>query len=445
METEFLSLFFITIGAFICPVIASIIPNKLIPETVFLLVVGMLIGPNVFDIAQTSGAIDLLSDLGLGFLFLLAGYEIEPKELSGKGGKAGFITWIVTFVIALAIAIPVSLQKQNLMGGFAIAIILTTTAFGTIVPILKDKGLTDTPLGKAVVEYGVWGELCPIIAIALILTTRATWVTMLLLAIFVVVAVGAALFARHLGRKGTKVENLIQANSETNAQMSLRFVVMLLVGLVALSAVFNLDIVLGAFAAGFVLRVIIPQGDMRLEHKLNGIAYGFFVPLFFIVSGMQINPHSVIEEPHLLIIFIVSLLLIRAVPIFVSLSIRKDTKQEDPRMRASVAFYCTTALPLIVAATSVATSAGAMTPEMGSVLIASGGITVLVMPLLASITMHTIDADLNIAAKEIAHHSKEALSILKQHRRLERERNSVRSLQHKEEKAQRKMKAKRRS
>lgn len=444
MEAELLSLFLIAIGAFICPVIASILPGKIIPETVFLLIIGMIFGPNVLGIVQAGDAINLLSDLGLSFLFLLAGYEINPKELSGRGGKAGFATWLVSFAIALAIAIPLGVQRQNLMGGLTVAIILTTTAFGTLVPILKDKGFSDTPVGKGVTEYGVWGELLPVIAIALILTTRATWLTVLLLAAFSAVAVLSALFAKSLGREGTKAENIIHMNSETNAQLSLRFVVMLLVGLVTLSAVFDLDIVLGAFAAGFVLRIVIPKGDESLEHKLNGIAYGFFVPLFFIVSGMQIDPKGVIEEPYLLVIFIVSLLLIRAVPIFVSLSIRKDTKHEDPRIRASIAFYCTTALPLIVAATSVATDAGAMSEEAGSVLIAAGGITVLIMPILATAAMHTIDADLHVAAKEIASTPKDVITILRRHRHLERERHTQRRKQQMADQVMRKIKSKHR-
>ena len=164
----------------------------------------------------------------------------------------------------------------------------------------------------------------------------------------------------------------------------------LLVGLVTVSALFDLDIVLGAFAAGFVLRFIIPNGDEGLEHKLNGIGYGFFVPLFFVVSGMAINPMAVAKYPLLLVLFIVALLAVRALPVFFGLRIAPETRAMDRHARATVALYCTTALPLIVAITNIATGADAMSPDIASLLVAAGGITVLLMPLLASVAFGRI-------------------------------------------------------
>lgn len=425
METEFVSLFVVVACAFVCPILSSILPNKIVPETVFLLVAGMLIGPNVFGLVQSDIAVNLLSDLGLGFLFLLAGYEIDVQELSGKGGKHGLRTWLVSFAIALVVFVPFGIDRGNVHSGIAAAIVLTTTAFGTLVPILKERGHDKMPIGKGVIEYGVWGELCPIIAMAILMGSRATWMTMLLLVAFAGIAVGSVFVSKFLNRKGSKLNDFMRRNSESNAQIWVRFVMVLLVGLVAISAVFDLDIVLGAFAAGFALRAILPKGNLSLEHKLNGIAYGFFIPLFFIVSGMKVDPEGVVDDPLLLVAFILSLIVVRAVPIFVSLSLRSDMKEIDPRMKASIAFYSTTALPLIVAVTSVAVSSGAFTQEVGSTLIAAGGITVLIMPLFASIVLHTMDAEPVNAFREIAKNPRETLGILKEHAKLERERSAT--------------------
>lgn len=423
MEADLVSLFIICACGLIAPIVANVIPNKVIPETVFLLIFGMVLGPHVLDFAHTDIAINLLSDLGLGFLFLMAGYEINVKELSGKGGKIGLATWVASFALALAICIPLGIWKGMVPTGIAIAITLTTTAFGTLVPILKDRGLTGTPIGNHVVEYGVWGELCPILAMALMLSTRATWITILLLAIFVVVAVLAAIISKRAQKSGSKVFKMLSANAENNSQLTLRATILLLVALVTLSAVFDLDIVLGSFAAGFVLRTILPKGDPSLEHKLNGISYGFFIPLFFVVSGLGINPLGVVEEPGILILFIVTLIVVRTIPIFISMHIRRDTKDIPTRARAAVSLYCTTALPLIVAVCSVAVSSGTFSQDTASVLIAAGGITVLVMPLLASIVMHTIDAELPNAVREIRKAPRMAFGILKDHRQLEREKS----------------------
>lgn len=390
MEADLISLFCIVAVALATPIISALVPNRMIPETVFLLIAGMVLGPHVIGIAQPDTAITLLSDLGLGFLFLLAGYEIDPAELTGKQGRHGLATWFVTFAIAMVICIATPDFQSNHLGWLAAAIALTTTAFGTVVPILHERGLVGTPIGKSIFAYGTWGEICPIIAIALILSTRKTWVTLVILLVFALVAVIAAVIPRRIWERGIHLPKFINRNRDTNAQIVIRFVMVLLVGLVTLSALFDLDIVLGAFAAGFVLRFIIPEGDEGLERKLNGIGYGFFVPLFFVVSGMAIDPMAVTTYPVLLVLFIVALLLVRALPIYAGLHISRETRDMDPHVRATVAFYCTTALPLIVAITNIAVSAGAMTTDIASLLVAAGGITVFLMPLLASFALKHI-------------------------------------------------------
>lgn len=389
-QIEFTTLLVISAAAFLCPLLASAVPRKLIPETVFLLIAGMVVGPHVLGWAQIGDAVTLLSDLGLGFLFLSAGYEIDPKELTGKGGRHGLATWFATFAIAVGIIVLTPSFEENELGWLAVAIALTTTALGTLVPILKERDLTGTPIGSRIMEYGTWGEIMPILAIAFILSTRSTWLTAVILAVFAAIAVAAAVIPARLRRKSQALMEVISAHAETNAQLTVRAVMVLLVGLVALSAIFDLDIVLGAFAAGFALRFIIPDGNERLEHKLNGIGYGFFIPLFFIVSGAKIDPAAVGQQPLLLLLFIAMLLLVRGAPIFISLTLRKDTRAMQPQTRVTIALYCTTALPLIVAVTNIAVAAGAMSAGTASLLVAAGGITVLIMPLFATILERTI-------------------------------------------------------
>lgn len=390
MEADLVSLFCIVVVALLAPILSALVPNRMVPETVLLLIAGMLIGPHVFAIAQPDAAITLVSDLGLGFLFLLAGYEINPQELTGRQGRHGLFTWLVTLAIALVICIAVPDFQSNQIGWLAAAIALTTTAFGTLVPILHERGLVGTRIGKSIFAYGTWGEIGPIIVIALILSTRKTWVTLAILAAFALIAVAAALIPKRIWENGMHLPGFFERNRDTNAQITVRSVMVLLVGLLMVSALFDLDIVLGAFAAGFVLRFLLPGGDRGLEHKLNGIGYGFFIPLFFVVSGMAINPMAVAEYPLLLVLFIVALLAVRALPIYIALRISPETRDMDGHSRATVAFYCTTALPLIVAITNIATGAGAMSADIASLLVAAGGLTVFLMPLLASFALKRI-------------------------------------------------------
>ncbi|WP_251212335.1 cation:proton antiporter [Adlercreutzia murintestinalis] len=390
-QTELITLLVIVVAAFLCPIISSLIPRKIVPETVLLLVAGMVAGPHVLGIAQIGDAIGLLSDLGLGFLFLLAGYEIDPKDMAGRRARRGLLTWIVSFGIAVLVIVLVPSFEENELGWLAVAIALTTTAFGTLVPILKERGIADDPVGKNILAYGTWGEICPIIAIAFILSTRDRWLTAVILLAFLAVAVASAVIPVHIRERSQRFVKLMSDNAETSAQLTVRAVMILLVGLIALSAVFDLDIVLGAFAAGFALRFVIPCGDNSLEHKLNGIGYGFFIPLFFIVSGTKIDPAALAHQPLMLLLFIGMLLAVRALPIFISLGCAPADDRLPAPSRLTVALYCTTALPLIVAVTNVAVNAEAMSADTASLLVAAGGITVLLMPLLASLSLRGID------------------------------------------------------
>lgn len=427
MEEELISLAIIALLASITPLLARIVPHKLIPETVFLLFAGALCGPHMLAWIQVGDAISLLSDLGLAFLFLLAGYEIDPKNLTNYQGKRGLATWIVTFAIAVGVVWVWPAFSLEGIDGIAVVIALTTTALGTLLPILKERKLMDTPIGDAILSYGTWGELCPVVAMALLLSTRTTIQSMLVLLVFALIAVAMALVSSHM-KSWSNIQAFFREGAETTQQTVVRAVVLLLVGLTALSAVFNLDIVLGAFAAGFILRFIIPEGSKSLERKLDGLAFGFFIPLFFIVSGANIDLTAVGQSPDLLIFFIVLLMLIRALPIFIALSTGRRAHDLSRSARITVALYCTTALPIIVAVTTVAQQSGAMSAQIASVLVCAGAITVLIMPALASATVRVSDTHVVDLAKEITAKPSNIFDIVKNRADLVRSLAKARSL-----------------
>ncbi|MSA94720.1 cation:proton antiporter [Gordonibacter urolithinfaciens] len=420
MPVDLISLAIIALVAAACPILAKLIPGKLIPETVFLLIAGAVLGPNLVGAIELTDSVGLLSDLGLAFLFLLAGYEINPRSLTGSQGKRGLATWAVSIVLAFLFVHFASGLFVNEIESVAVAIALTTTALGTLMPILKERELMGTRVGESVLAYGTWGELCPVLAMALLLSTRAEWKTVLILVAFMALCVLVAVVPAKAKKAGHRLFRFLTANAEGTSQTMMRVTVLLLVGLVALSAAFDLDIVLGAFASGFVLRYIIPEGDHALEHKLDGVAYGFLIPIFFVVSGAKIDLAAVFQQPEVLVGFIALLLLIRAVPIFVALSTGKDTRDISTHNRLTIALYCTTALPIIVAVTSVAVSAGAMPQETASVLVAAGAITVFLMPLLGMLTYRVADAKPIEAVREIAHSPRDIGDILREHWELER-------------------------
>lgn len=362
----FVSLAIIALVAFASPFIASAIPGKPVPETVFLLVLGAVLGPHMLGVIHVDAEVSLVSELGLAFLFLLAGFEIDPKSITGVEGRYGLATWVVTFCIAwLAVRFTPWFSVSH-FDGIAVTLALTSTALGTLVPIMRERSLTGTRVGDSILAYGTWGELGPVLAMSVLLSARTGIQTLVILGLFAVVCVLLAVVPSRSKRVGSRFFAFVEERADTTSQTFVRLTVLILVTLVAFSAVFDLDIVLGSFAAGFVLRYIIPEGNHTLETKLDGLAYGFLIPVFFTVSGAKIDLTAVASRPGLLVGFIVALLIIRAVPILISMSICPATRDVSAYGRITVALYCTTALPIIVAVTSVAVNAGALSQDIAS-------------------------------------------------------------------------------
>ena len=382
------SLFWIALIAALAPFVAGLFPRRLVPEVVLLLVAGAVVGPFALNLAAESEAIGILRELGLGMLFLLAGYEIDRKELSGAGGRRALYTWL--FCLALAFAIVALLGAQGVISAeAAVAIAMTSTALGTLLPILKDNKILDTRLGRTVLNHGAVGELGPVVAMAVLLGARGAVLSLVVLAAFALIAVILAVLPTKLISHGSWTHTLVRSGADTTAQTTVRLTILLLVGLGALSAVFSLDVVLGAFAAGFILRRLMPDGNERLEIKLDGIAFGFLIPIFFITSGMAIDVSAVAENPTVLLAFLVLIIVVRGVPVFFTTKFEKVEPPFSTRESAQVALYGATGLPMIVAVTGAAVSAGQMSSSNASILVAAGAITVLLLPMCATLLNRT--------------------------------------------------------
>ena len=415
MTQELVSLTIIMAVAAASPIVAQLIPGKFIPQTVLLLAAGAALGPYGFGVIEVNDAVKLLSELGMAFLFLLAGYEIDPKRLAGHQGKVGLLTWGITLGLAWLVVTFLPFFTKQGINGVATVIALTTTALGTLMPILKERNLEGTPIGDAIISYGTWGELGPILAMAILLSTRTGWQTMLVLGAFLAICLLCAMLPTKALRTGHRLYRFLTENANTSSQTLMRLTTFLLIFLVTISALFELDAVLGAFAAGFILRYIIPDGSKSLEMKLEGVGYGFLIPVFFVVSGAAINVRAVASRPALLVAFIVMLMLIRAVPVYVALSLDKRKNPLSSHHRVTVALYCTTALPIIVAVTSLAVKVGTMQSDTASTLVAADAITVFLMPLLGSITYQVADIHPVTAVREIAHTPSDWRTIVREH------------------------------
>jgi Kef-type K+ transport system membrane component KefB len=368
----------IAVCAVIAPALADLLKRTRIPEVVILLVLGIIVGPQVLNVAEPNIFIAGLSELGLAFLMFLAGYEINLQRIKGRPLGLAATGWVLSVLLALGIA-AIFVSTGEALDTMVLGIALTTTALGTLLPILRDAGLLPTALGTHVLAIGTMGEFGPIIAISVLLTPTRHDLAFVLLLAFVIVAVGAAVVATRA--RPPRLLDLAQRHLETSSQFPVRVSFLLIMVLVLLATELKLDILMGSFSAGLVFRLMIDEDETHTVHrKLEAIGYGFLIPVFFVVSGMRFDFRALFSTPTALLrvpLFLVLFLVVRGLPAL--LLYRRDVPL---RGRAALAFFSSTALPLVVVITDLGVSTGRMRPVNAAALVAAAIISVLVYPLL---------------------------------------------------------------
>jgi Kef-type K+ transport system membrane component KefB len=373
------ALVLIGIVAVLSPILAELTGRLAIPDVVFEIGLGIVIGPAVLGIAHPGSLIVAFEEMGLSYLMFLAGVELDIPRIRGRSLKLAVMGWMISLALALLIA-SFLVMIGTVIDAVVISLALTTTALGTLLPILRDAGLFEGRFGARVMAIGSVGEFAPILAVAVLLDRRNPEMTSLLLVVFVVVAVAAALVASL--PHPPKVIQLLHRHVQSSAQLPVRISVLLIIGLVFLALRLGLDVLLGAFAAGIVVRLFV-QGEDRtiVRGKLEAIGFGFLVPIFFIVSGMQFDVRALFASPTGLLrvpLFLVLFLVVRGTPAL--LLHRRDLSR---RQLVPLALFSATGLPLIVVITTIGVEEGRMRPVNAAALIAAGMLSVLLYPMLA--------------------------------------------------------------
>jgi Kef-type K+ transport system membrane component KefB len=371
------SLVLITVAAVLAPLAAEALRRWRIPSVLFELLLGMLIGPQLLGWAEVTPFIDAISELGLYFLMFLAGYEIDFARVRGAPLRLATIAWLCSLALGLGLTLPL------VVSGFALSDLLvglavTTTAIGTLLPMLRDRGLLASPFGRFALAGGSLGEFGPILAITLLLSDDAPAKELVLLVAFVGIAgVIAAISTRPQPPAFLEV---IHRHLTTSTQLPVRIIVALLTAMVFLAYELQLDVLLGAFTAGMVVRLAVPRSEAHaVEAKVEAIGFGFLVPIFFIVSGMSFDLKS-LGDPGTLArvpLFLAMFLVVRGLPVLVLYR-----RELDGAARRSLALLQGTALPLVVVITGIGLESGDMKPENAAALVGAGMLSVLVFPLL---------------------------------------------------------------
>ena len=387
----------VALVAALTPLVVALLPGPRIPQVVIFLLGGVLIGPHVLGLADTA-SIHLLANIGLGFLFLLAGYELDPRLLRQQPGRLAIGGWVMS--AAIAVGVTAGLTAAGYIRDYVpVGLALTTTALGTLLPILRDNNMLGGEFGRHVFAAGAVGELFPILIVAVFLGQRGSFVALASVALVGALALTLT-FVPRLARSAA-MQRIVTEGQEATGQVTLRWSMVLLFALLAVASRFGLDVVLGAVLAGMVLRGWTRHLNMdteSLEHKFDAVGYGLFIPIFFIYSGMSFDLKSISEDPLRLLIFFVLLLVVRGLP-----SLLVYRRALAPVQRLEMTFITATSLPLLIALAAIGEQDGVMLPSTAASLIGAGVLSVLVFPLIA-VGLHRraalTPADVGMTAEE---------------------------------------------
>jgi Kef-type K+ transport system membrane component KefB len=276
--------------------VTALAPRLALPVVVLELVLGIVIGPQVLDIAKLDDFTNFFGNLGLGMLFFFAGYEIDFDRVRGSPLRLAALGWALS--LALAYSLAGTLEATGLvLSWLYTGSALATTAIGTLIPILRDAGDLRTNFGTYLLAAGAVGEFGPILLVTLVLSSSQPAHEALILLAFVGLAVLVALLTVRTAWRGWPV---LERTIEASSQLAVRLAVVLIFGLVALAADLGLDLLLGGFGAGLITRAALRGREVEvLESKLTAVGYGFFIPFFFITSGMNSTstPSSPAQAP----------------------------------------------------------------------------------------------------------------------------------------------------
>jgi Kef-type K+ transport system membrane component KefB len=363
--------------AALAAVLVAIVPRALAPPVVVVeLLLGITIGPDLLGWAATDDFTDFFQTLGLGMLFFFAGYEIDFDRIRGQPLKLALVGW--AFSVGLAYGIGGALAAAGLVISFLYSgSALATTAIGTLIPIMRDAGELRTRFGTYLLAAGALGEFGPILLVTLVLSTTQPVHEAVILVAFIGVAVALALASVGAAWRGWPA---LERTFEASSQLAVRLAVVLVFALVLLAEELGLDVLLGGFVGGMITRAVVRGREVSvLDSKLTAVGFGFLVPFFFVTSGMDFDldaltssVKAIVELPLFLALFLV----VRGLPALVLYRGALVARE-----RTSLAFFSATALPLVVAITTVAVDGGHMRSATAAALVGAAMLSTLIYPL----------------------------------------------------------------
>jgi len=376
---SFSGLLIVSAVAFGAPFLLGLFPRVRAPAVVLEIVAGIVVGPSVLGWVHVDDTIEVVATLGLAFLLFLAGLEIDFARLRGRVLRLSGIGFAVSFGIALVVA--GGLQAAGMVDApLLVAIALSATSLGVLIPVLKDAGESGSTLGQLVIAASSIADFGAIILLSIFFTGEGgTGATLLLIGSLLAVAVAVFVAVRGAERSMRIRDDLLRLQ-DTTAQIRVRGAMVLLVAFAAIAESLGLEAILGAFAAGAILTLL--DQDRAMTHpqfrlKLEAIGFGFFIPAFFVTTGVRYDLDALLASASTVVLvplFLLALLAVRGLP---ALLYRRLL---GTRQATIAGLLQATSLPFIVAATAIGLDLGVIDAATSAALIAAGLLSVVIFP-----------------------------------------------------------------
>jgi Kef-type K+ transport system membrane component KefB len=377
---SFSNLLIVMAVAFGAPLLLGLFPRLQLPSVVLEIVAGIVVGPSILGWAEVDEAVAVVSLLGLAFVLFLAGLEIEFDKLRGRVLRLTGLGFAISFAVALVVSL--GLKAAGLVDTpLLVAIILCATSLGVLVPVLKDSGQIATTFGQLIIAAASIADFGAIILLSIFFSGEGgTGSTLLLLGALFALAVTIFLVVRSAEHSRRLHEDLLRLQ-DTTAQIRVRASLVLFVGFAALAEQLGLEVILGAFIAGAIVSMV--DRDQAMTHpdfrrKLEAMGFGFFIPAFFVTSGVRFDLDALTASASNVLmvpVFLAALLAARGLPAIVYRGAL------DARHTAIAGLMQATSLPFIVAATAIGRELDLIDAAGSAALVGAGLLSVLLFPL----------------------------------------------------------------
>ncbi len=385
---EFLSLVIVVLAAFLTPITVNRLNINFLPVVVAEILMGIVIGNSFLNIVERDSILNILSTLGFIFLMFLSGLEIDFKAFkkdkrarqgqnddeSSIPGHLNLALTVFAFIMIISILLAYVFKWLGLVDDVLLmVIIISTISLGVVVPTLKEMNIMRTTIGQFILLVAVLADLVTMILLTVYGAINGQGgSTIWLIGILVVFTAISYILGVQFKRM-----SFLQKLMDGTTQIGIRAVFALIILLVALAEGVGAENILGAFLAGVVVSLLNP--DEEMVEKLDSFGYGFFIPIFFIMVGVDLNIPSLIKEPKLLIIIpilIVAFIISKLIPV---MFIRRWF---DMKTTIASAFLLTSTLSLVIAAAKISERLNAISAETSGILILSAVITCVFVPII---------------------------------------------------------------